>query len=55
VHVVASRQIYDEPDAALSCEVINGVAVHRGASTRFGRTGLLGRAFDYLSLYPDSA
>src|SRR5205085_11924989 len=32
VHVLASRQIYDEPDAALpACETINGVKVHRVA------------------------
>ncbi len=47
VHVVASGQIYDEPDATLpACETIHGVTVHRVASTRFGRTALLGRAFD---------
>jgi colanic acid biosynthesis glycosyl transferase WcaI len=52
VHVVASRQIYDEPEAALpACETIHGVTVHRVASTRFGRTALIGRAFDYLSFY----
>jgi colanic acid biosynthesis glycosyl transferase WcaI len=55
LHIVASRQIYDEPDATLpACETINGVTVHRVASTRFGRTGLLGRAFDYLSFYPSA-
>jgi glycosyltransferase involved in cell wall biosynthesis len=52
VHVLASRQIYDEPDAALpACETINGVTVHRVASTRFGRAALPGRALDYLSFY----
>src|SRR6266568_7900578 len=52
VHVVASGQIYDEPDATVpACETIHGVTVHRVASTRFGRTALLGRAFDYLSFY----
>jgi glycosyltransferase involved in cell wall biosynthesis len=52
VHVVASRQIYDEPDATLpACETVRGVTAHRVASTRFGRTALLGRAFDYLSFY----
>jgi colanic acid biosynthesis glycosyl transferase WcaI len=52
VHVLASRQIYDEPDADLpACETINGVNVHRIASTRFGRLALPGRAFDYLSFY----
>ncbi len=52
VHVIASRQIYDNPDAALSaCEIVNGVNVHRVASTRFGRAALPGRALDYLSFY----
>ena len=35
VHVLSSRQIYDEPDADLPrYETINGVNVHRIASTR---------------------
>jgi colanic acid biosynthesis glycosyl transferase WcaI len=52
VHVIASRQIYDQPDATLSTsEIINTVNVHRVASTRFGRTALPGRALDYLSFY----
>lgn len=52
VHVIASRQFYDNPDAALSaCEIVNGVSVHRVASTRFGRAALPGRALDYLSFY----
>jgi colanic acid biosynthesis glycosyl transferase WcaI len=52
LHVLASRQIYDEPDAALPArETVNGVNVHRVASTRFGRTALPGRALDYLSFY----
>ena len=32
-------------------ETINGVQVRRLASTRFGRTGLTGRAVDYFSFY----
>lgn len=52
VHVVTSKQIYDEPDADLSgCEIINQVNVHRVTSTRFGRSALAGRALDYLSFY----
>jgi glycosyltransferase involved in cell wall biosynthesis len=52
VHLVTSRQIYDDPKAALpERETINGVDVHRAASTGFGRTALLGRAIDYLSFY----
>jgi colanic acid biosynthesis glycosyl transferase WcaI len=52
VHVVASKQIYDDPEAALpDHETIGGVTVHRVASTRFGRANLPGRALDYLSFY----
>jgi colanic acid biosynthesis glycosyl transferase WcaI len=52
VHVVTSRQIYDDAKAALpDRELINGVNVHRVASTRFGRGALLGRAIDYASFY----
>jgi colanic acid biosynthesis glycosyl transferase WcaI len=52
VHVITSKQIYDEPDADLpSREIIDRVNVHRVPSTRFGRTGLPGRALDYLSFY----
>ncbi len=52
VHVVASRLRYDDPEAALPpSEVIDGVAVHRVRTTRFGRGRLVGRAFDYLSFY----
>jgi glycosyltransferase involved in cell wall biosynthesis len=52
VHVIASRQIYDDPGAALPAhETLNDVKVHRVASTRFGRATLPGRSFDYLSFY----
>jgi len=52
VHVITGTQIYDDPKAALPHrEVVNGVTVHRVASTRFGRAGLFGRAIDYLSFY----
>jgi colanic acid biosynthesis glycosyl transferase WcaI len=52
VHVVTGTQIYDDPKATLpDREVVNGVNVHRVASTRFGRAGLFGRAIDYLSFY----
>ena len=52
VHLVTSRQIYDDPKAALpERETINGVEIHRVASTGFGRTALLGRAIDYVSFY----
>jgi glycosyltransferase involved in cell wall biosynthesis len=52
VHLVTSRQIYDDPKAALpERETINGVDVHRVSSTGFGRTALLGRSIDYVSFY----
>ena len=52
VHLVTSRQIYDDPKAALpERETINGVAVHRVASTGFGRAALIGRSIDYVSFY----
>lgn len=52
VRVVTSRQRYDDPSAALpAAEVIGGVSIRRVATTRFGRSGLIGRGFDYLSFY----
>jgi colanic acid biosynthesis glycosyl transferase WcaI len=52
VHVITSRQLYDDPDARLDVEDIHrGVVVHRLATTKRGRSRLLGRSFDYLSFY----
>jgi hypothetical protein len=52
VHVVTSRQLYDDPKARLpSTAYIKGVQVHRVATTHFGRARLVGRAIDYLSFY----
>lgn len=52
VHVVASRQRYDDPSAALTPrECVHGVQVHRVWTSRFGRNNLAGRAFDYLTFY----
>jgi colanic acid biosynthesis glycosyl transferase WcaI len=52
VHVITSRQRYDDSRAALpESESLNGVKVHRLTSTRFGRATLPGRALDYLSFY----
>jgi colanic acid biosynthesis glycosyl transferase WcaI len=52
VHVVTSRQLYDDPQARLpSTAYIKGVQVHRVATTHFGRSRLVGRAIDYLSFY----
>ena len=52
VHVVTSRQHYEDAKAELPREeVVNGVQVHRVASSRFGRRSLVGRSVDYLSFY----
>ncbi len=52
VHVVTSRQIYDDPKASLpDYEIIDKVHVHRVSSSQFGRAALLGRSIDYLSFY----
>jgi colanic acid biosynthesis glycosyl transferase WcaI len=52
VQVLTSQQRYDDPGARLpASEVIDGVAVNRLDTTRFGRSALLGRGFDYLSFY----
>ena len=56
VHVVTSRQLYDNPDAVLPVyEVVRGVRVTRVWTTRFGRQNLLGRTLDYLTFYLSAA
>ncbi len=48
VHVISSRQVYDDPNAILpSQDIVQGVRVTRVWTTRFGRQHLLGRTFDY--------
>jgi colanic acid biosynthesis glycosyl transferase WcaI len=52
IHVITSQQIYDNPGARLPAdEVVRGVTIHRISGTQFGRSGLLGRAIDYLAFY----
>lgn len=52
VHVVCSRQLYDDARAQLARQsLVKGVKVHRAWSTSFGRARLSGRAVDYLSFY----
>ncbi|MEO8202902.1 MAG: glycosyltransferase family 4 protein [Betaproteobacteria bacterium] len=52
VHVVTSRQRYDDPMAGFApSEVVSGVHVHRVRTSRFGRPNLRGRALDYLTFY----
>jgi len=51
VEAITSRQRYDDARAELRSEVVQGVRVVRVWSTRFGRAGLVGRAFDYATFY----
>lgn len=52
VHVIASRLRYDDPKAlSPKQEMLDGVRVHRVATSAFGRAALAGRAMDYLSFY----
>ena len=52
VHVVTTRLRYDDAMASLAPrELIDGVAVHRLWTSRFGRNNLLGRTCDYVSFY----
>ncbi len=52
VHVITSRQKYDQPDARLPAEeIIHGVKVHRAWTSRFGRTSLPLRVLDYMTFY----
>jgi glycosyltransferase involved in cell wall biosynthesis len=56
VHVICSRQLYEDPSAQLpKSERIRGVTVHRIWTARFGRDRLFGRAFDYVTFYAASA
>lgn len=56
VTVVAGRQLYDDPKAALSPEEVCGnVRIHRVWSSTFGRQRLITRAIDYLSFYLSAA
>lgn len=52
VQVITSNQIFDDPQRRLPDEeLIDNVQIHRVAATSFGRSRLLGRVADYLSLY----
>ena len=52
VMAITSRQRYEDAAAGLpATENIGGVHVRRVWTTVFGRQGLFGRAFDYLSFY----
>jgi colanic acid biosynthesis glycosyl transferase WcaI len=52
ISVVTSRQLYDQPRAALPAyEVVSGVEIHRIATAALGRERLLGRALDYATFH----
>ena len=52
VHIVTSQQRYEDPKSRLPPrEIVQGVHVHRVATTHFGRSALIGRAIDYFSFY----
>jgi glycosyltransferase involved in cell wall biosynthesis len=52
VKILSSRQLYGDPAAALGqLEWVQGVAIHRLWTSRFGRRNLLGRLFDYVTFY----
>jgi glycosyltransferase involved in cell wall biosynthesis len=52
VSVVTSRQLYEDPKAALPRrESIRGVTVHRVSTATRGRSRLAGRALDYASFH----
>jgi glycosyltransferase involved in cell wall biosynthesis len=56
IHVVTSRQRYDDPAASLPRYELNHlVSIDRVYATTFGRASLLGRALDYLSFYATAA
>jgi len=52
IGVIASRGVYDDPQIVLPAfEDHGGVAIHRVARARFGRSKLIGRATDYVGMY----
>lgn len=56
VHVITSRGLYADPSVVLPRrQELDGAMVTRVWTSRFGRSNLLGRAFDYLSFYPTMA
>ncbi len=56
IGVVTSRQRYDDPGAELpASETVDGVAIYRIWTSRFGRGRMAGRALDYLTFYLSAA
>lgn len=55
IHIVTSRSNYTDNTISYDKdEAINNLTIHRIWTTRFGRSNLIGRAFDYLSFYVSS-
>ena len=56
IHVICSRQLYENPRAKLPAyELSDGIHVHRLWTTTFGRSSHLGRATDYATFYWSAA
>jgi glycosyltransferase involved in cell wall biosynthesis len=56
VTVITSRLRYDAPASALPAqETVDGVAIHRVWTSRFGRANLFGRTLDYATFYLSAA
>ena len=56
VHVVTSRQLYNNPAAGLPCEEQHeGIVIHRLDTSTPGRAKLWGRALDYATFYFSAA
>ncbi|VAW62692.1 Glycosyltransferase [hydrothermal vent metagenome] len=51
IHVITSRNTYQNNRRLDSDEIVNNIKIHRVWSSRFGRKNLLGRLIDYLSFY----
>jgi colanic acid biosynthesis glycosyl transferase WcaI len=52
IHVITSRQLYDQANARLPAQdSVRNVQIHRISTTHFGRLALLGRSIDYCSYY----
>src|SRR5688572_2556067 len=49
VEAITSRQLYDDPRAALRSGTVQGVRVIRLPGTSFGRSHLGGRLLDYIT------
>jgi len=56
VHVLTSRQLYNDPAAGLPCEEQHeGIVIHRLNTSTLGRAKLWGRALDYATFYLSAA